>query len=705
MTKPLPRLRRPGHRGSAILIALALLACGGGTSEPTTANPLPVLVTVDPPLILVGSGARTLTLHGNGFVPGSQARWNDADRVTRFHSAELLTVDLPARDLDTTSVSRLTVVNGAPGGGSSGTINVVVGYPVPQITSISPSTMVVSPPPLVPIMVTGTGFVPRSAVRFGANEFGISSFTPTQVTAVIPSFYFSTPGPRQVHVVNPGPGGGASNPIEFAVAYPVPTLDAAGPDSTFTGSAVTLTLTGTGFGPGSRVRWNDQDRPTTFVSTSRLAVAIPSSDVGSPTVAALSVSNPTPGGGTSNVLAYRVVEQAPVITSIDPGFVTAGSGAATIAIAGTNFRTGATVQWNGAPRSSTLLSSASMTIALTAADVATPQIGQITVTNPGASGTSSPMAVGVVASGATLAIQRTVPITHADLVYDPWRGVFYASIPDDAALYANSIVRIDPATGAVTGAVSAGNDPEALAITDGGQYLYVGLLGASTIVRVALDAFTKDIEIPLPPDFVGETHAEDIEPIPGLPQTIAASTFYLSSTAHAGIFLFDDATRRSATEVKNIGSNRITRGLDASRIFGYNAKSTEFAFRSLVVGATGLHEESVTTNLITGFNVDIEYGGGYVYATTGDVVNVSTMSKVGTIAANGIVRPDAANARVHFLNGPTIYTYHYTTFAGLGAFSDASLSGHKKLIRWGTNGLAVAGGSTVVLLSGGLVAP
>ena len=688
-----------------MLIALALLACGGGTSEPTTANPLPVLVTVDPDIILVGSGARTLTLHGTGFVPGSQVRWNDADRVTHFQSAEVLTVDLPARDLDTTSVSRLAVVNGAPGGGTSGTINVVVGYPVPQITSISPTTMGTAPPPLMSITVTGTGFVPRSVVRFGANEFGISSFTPTQVIADIPSFYVSTPGPRPVRVVNPGPGGGASNAIEFAVAYPVPMLDAAGPDSSFTGAAVTLTLTGTGFGPGSRVRWNDQDRPTTFVSTSRLTADIPSSDVGSPTVATLSVSNPTPGGGTSNGLAYRVVEQAPVITSLNPGFVAAGSGATTIAITGTNFRTGATAQWNGAPRSATLASGTSMTIALTAADVATPQVGQITVTNPGASGVSSPMAVGVVASGATLAIQRTINITHADLVYDPGRGVFYASIPDDAALYPNSVVRIDPASGAVTGTVSLGNDPETLAITDDGQYLYVGLLGASTIVRVALAGFAKDIEIPLPPDFVGATHAEDIEPIPGLPQTIAASTFYMSSTAHAGIFLFDNATRRSATQVKNIGSNRITRGLNASRIFGYNAKSTEFAFRSLVVGATGLREESVTTNLITGFNVDIEYAGGYVYATTGDVVNVSTMSKVGTIPATGIVRPDAANARVHFLNGPTIYTHHYTTFAGLGAFSDASLSGHRKLIRWGTNGLAAAGGSTIVLLSGGLVAP
>jgi hypothetical protein len=48
------------------------------------------------------------------------------------------------------------------------------------------------------------------------------------------------------------------------------------------------------------------------------------------------------------------------------------------------------------------------------------------------------------------------------------------------------------------------------------------------------------------------------------------------------------------------------------------------------------------------------------------------MSKVGTIPASGVVRPDASNARVHFLNGTAVSTYHYTTFTSLGAFSNAS---------------------------------
>jgi hypothetical protein len=693
------------------LLIVALLGCGGGTRESVTepvANPLPALISATPSPLVAGSGATTLALSGTGFIAGSQVRWNEADRVTRYQSATALAVDLPASDLANVTIGKLTVVNGAPGGGTSGILEVPVGYPKPQITAIAPTTMAIQTGSgFQTITVTGTGFVPQSTVWLGTNQFGITSTsTPTQLTVSVPNFFLGTPGTLPLTVRNPAPGGGTSNAIDFGVTYPVPTLSVATPDSTFVGSDFTLTVTGTGFGTDSRVQWNGQDRPTTFVSTTRLTADIPATDVGAPATVTLAVRNPAPGGGTSNVLSYRVVEPAPAITNVSPGFVTAGAGSTTITISGTNFRTGATAQWNGVNRSATLVSATSMTMTLTAADLASPGAGKITVTNPGESGISNAVTVAVVSSSPTLAIERTVTLTHADLVYDPVRQVLYASVPSNAGQYANSIVRIDPASGAVTGNVSVGSNPGTLAITDNGQYLYVGLLGAPTIVRVALGTFTKDIDIPLVGDgFFGNKYAEDIQPIPGAPQTIASSTFYTSvSPRNAGTYLFDNATPRTASGPNHTGSNRITRGPSASRIYGYNNESTEYGFRSLVVAPDGLIQETVKGGLLTGFYLDIEYDGGFVYATNGEVVAVPAMTKVGTIPATGIVRPDASNARVHFLNGASIYSYHYITFASLGTFTDASLTNHTKLIRWGSNGLAVGGGTTIVLLRGGLVA-
>ena len=694
------------------MLLVALLACGGsGESttqvvEPVT-NPLPVLLSANPTQLVAGSTSATLTLTGSGFVPGSQVRWNDADRVTHYQSAQALTVDLSTTDLATVSIGKLVVVNGAPGGGTSGVIDVSVGYPKPTITAITPTTSPILTTGSQTLTITGTGFVSGATwVLLGTTGLSITSITPTQIVATIPSFLLATPGSYPVVVNNPQPGGGASNAIDFGVTYPVPTISTLSPDSSFTGSAFTLTVNRTGFGNGSKVRWNGQDRPTTLVSTTRLTAAIPASDVVDPTAATVSVFNPTPGGGTSNTITFRVVEAAPVITGIAPGVIAAGAGATTVTISGTNFRTGATAQWNGANRSATFVSSTSMTISLTASDVASTGVGTITVTNPGASGKSNGLSVAVVAAGASLSIARTVTLTHNDLVFDEGRGVLYASIPSTASQNANSVVRIDPGTGSITGSVAVGSNPSVLAITDDGQYLYVGLTGAPTVVRVALATFTKDIDISLPGDsFFGSVYAEDIQPIPGAPRTIAVSTYYTGvSPRNAGTILFDDAARRAAAGQGHTGSNRITRGPTAARIYGYNNETTEFGFRSLIVAADGLHEETVKAGLVGGFGVDIEYSGGFVYATTGEVVNVGSMTKVGTIPGNGYVCPDAANARVHFLNGNTVSSYHYTTFNGLGSFTDPSLANHKRVIRWGMNGLAIGGGTTIVLLTGGLVA-
>jgi hypothetical protein len=714
---PFPLVDSARHRARntacfSSLLLVAVLACGGGTSEPrkeTVDNPVPTLTGINPSVILAGSAATTLTVSGTGFVPGSQARWNNADRVTHYQSAQAITVDLPASDLANVTVGDLTVVNGAPGGGTSGSMGVPVGYPKPQITAISPTTTPIQTGTgALSITVTGTGFVPQSFVRLSFNDLGVSVTSSTQLVVSVPNSYLGTSGALPITVVNPGPGGGTSNAVDLGIIYAVPTLATAIPDSGLVGSAFTVTVTGTGFGTGSRVQWNGQDRPTTFVSATRLTADIPASDVPGAAVATLAVRSPAPGGGTSNSILFRVVVPAPTISSVNPGFVTAGAGSTTITISGANFGAGATAQWNGANRSATVVSSTSMTMTLTTADVATPQTGRITVTNPGAS-TSNTMSVGVVSSAPSLSVVRTVTLTHTDLVYDSLRSVLYASVPSNAAQYANEIVRIDPATGAVTGELAVGSNPATLAITDDDQYLYVALLGAPTIVRVTLATLSKDIDIPLPADSsYGEKYANDIVPIPGAPRTIAVATVLpsLLSPENGGTYLFDDATPRASSIPRGVGSNRITRGPTPSRIYGYDNESSEFGFRSLVVAADGLHEETVNETLLASYGLDIEYDGGFVYSTNGVVISVPAMSRAGAIPVIGYLRPDAANARVHFFNnnGPTIFTYHYSAFTSLGSFTNAALQGHKKLVRWGTDGLALGGGATIVLVRGTLVA-
>jgi FG-GAP-like repeat/Abnormal spindle-like microcephaly-assoc'd, ASPM-SPD-2-Hydin/FG-GAP repeat len=71
------------------------------------------------------------------------------------------------------------------------------------------------------------------------------------------------------------------------------------------GSAFTLTVNGTGFVSGSLVKWNGSAPVTSFVSNSKLKAMIPATDIASFNTASVTVVNPSPGGGTSNVVFFE----------------------------------------------------------------------------------------------------------------------------------------------------------------------------------------------------------------------------------------------------------------------------------------------------------------------------------------------------------------------------------------------------------------
>src|ERR1700724_1118601 len=68
------------------------------------------------------------------------------------------------------------------------------------------------------------------------------------------------------------------------------------------GGGFTLTVNGTGFVPGSVVNWNGSPRPTSYLGSSQLAATIGAADIAAPGTAVVTVFNPSPGGGTSNVV-------------------------------------------------------------------------------------------------------------------------------------------------------------------------------------------------------------------------------------------------------------------------------------------------------------------------------------------------------------------------------------------------------------------
>jgi FG-GAP-like repeat len=79
------------------------------------------------------------------------------------------------------------------------------------------------------------------------------------------------------------------------------------------GPGFTLTVNGTGFASGAVLNWNGADRDTTVISNSKVQAAIKETDIAQVGTAAITVSNPAPGGGRSNIVYFPVRSAATAI--------------------------------------------------------------------------------------------------------------------------------------------------------------------------------------------------------------------------------------------------------------------------------------------------------------------------------------------------------------------------------------------------------
>lgn len=98
--------------GAVLLIFLSALS---SAQAPVPFINLPLLPDATAP----GGPQFTLTVNGTGFVSNSVINWNGTPLATQFISGSQLTATVPAADIATASTGWVTVVNPAPGGGTS----------------------------------------------------------------------------------------------------------------------------------------------------------------------------------------------------------------------------------------------------------------------------------------------------------------------------------------------------------------------------------------------------------------------------------------------------------------------------------------------------------------------------------------------------------------------------------------------------------
>ena len=199
-----------------------------------------------------------------------------------------------------------------------------------------------------------------------------------------------------------GCGGGTSQSVNNQLPPPAPTITTISPNTTVAGGAAfTLTITGTNFVAASMVNFGGAAPTTTFVSSTQLTAAIPASSIASSGMLAVTVTNPAPGGGTSNPANFTITSggpsTVPTISSFYPNCAPAGERFVNsvnnqLTVSGGNFVASSVVRWNGADRPTTLDPNSEgeiLTAQISASDIAAAGTAEVTVFNPPPGGGSS----------------------------------------------------------------------------------------------------------------------------------------------------------------------------------------------------------------------------------------------------------------------------------------------------------------------------
>lgn len=268
-----------------------------------------------------------------------------------------------------------------------------ISYPSPAISKLDPDTMPAGSPSF-PMTVTGSNLTPTSNVNFNGVALPLFQFQSTSsVTVQVPAALVQNPGKVPVAVVTPSPGGGVSQPLTFTIVAgpsPVPQITSLSPSGVFTGDGqFTVTITGNNFVSQSAVNVNGSARQTAYRNSTSLQAIVLASDVANAGTLQIVVVNPPPGGGTSNAFLLNVRNPVPILASLSPAAMLAGSSATQLTLAGSGFVPNSVVKINGTPRTTTFGTGGQIQASLTAADFAAAGVDQVQVVNPAPGGGSS----------------------------------------------------------------------------------------------------------------------------------------------------------------------------------------------------------------------------------------------------------------------------------------------------------------------------
>lgn len=393
----------------------------------------------------------------------------------------------------------------------------------------------------------------------------------------------------------------------------------------------------------------------------------------------------------------------PTLTSMGRSTVAIGSTNLTIFVSGANFFPTSVVHIAGEPQKTTYQGATLLSFAVDPALLNAMSELPVTVVNPApGGGESAPL---------TLTVYRQLNLNPSFVVSVPSRKLLYASIPASSATNPNTVIAIDPETGATQTPIIVGNDPRGLAVSDDGSFLFVAAQGAQVIQRINLSTGQIDRTFQYPSNslVLDRPFRATMQVVPGTQTSLLV--FFADNNSFGGVMeLFNDGGLVSSVPdltqfFDGVGVSDFA-FTDAGTVYSLPFTLANPFFNVFTIDATGLHFTPVTGTNVGGNNTtgqEMISDGKLLYTGAGQVWDPVARTQVGSFPVTAInptsfpnlhdMTMDTAAGQFFMVAdqisagvGLTAYDLKSLTSTGTLNFTELNDPEPHNLVRWGSAG-------------------
>jgi len=322
---------------------------------------------------------------------------------------------------------------------------------------------------------------------------------------------------------------------------------------------------------------------------------------------------------SSTTVTGSLFAASPVLASISPSLVQAGSSDFTLTVNGVGFNENSTVKLGATALSTSFINSTQLTATVPASSIANYGWAPVTVSN------ASPG--GGVSQVLPLTIYSIVSVPANNLTFDPYARLLYVTVPSTSTtVTGNSVVSIDPVTGTIGSPVLVGSQPTVMAETSDGNYLYIGLQGASSIAKFNL--LNHSLSATIPVSFTQYSTTSPIAPtwlatMPGNNSTLAVGMN--NGWGQFGIFDISGNTGTFRQNLSGIYNGVDPIFADQTHVYAYDSQTSGAEFYRYSLDANGLTLiDGTTLNGMGGFAGSFQVSNKLVYGGGGGIADPST---------------------------------------------------------------------------------